>query len=450
MTDLLRKLIPQRLTGQIVALLILVLLLSQVLSFWIFGYEWRKVLGDHERSFMLERIASVASLLDVAPAEYHSQILQTASTRYIQFWISQGPEFIQTDTPENRDISERLDALFAESNPRNYYVASFEQNSDSKFRTVIGMQLADSQWLNYGRVPFLRFAPPPQHRAILLMTFLLIVFGIVIVLMVRRLTRPLAELTVAAEKAGRGEFLPSLPEQGTPDVRLLINSFNRMQERLQRFIRGRMQMLAAMNHDLRTPITSLKLQIEMLDDERSKQKLLQTTDEMQHMVEATLEYARQDSVREETQRTDLDALVESICRDFSDMGHAVTFHGMGDIIYPCRPSSLKRALRNLVDNAVKYGEEVSVDVSETADSYLITINDRGPGIAVGDRERVFEPFVRLEDSRSRDTGGVGLGLAIARTCIHAHGGTIALRDRDAGGLSVLVNLPKIMVPELKA
>jgi signal transduction histidine kinase len=205
-------------------------------------------------------------------------------------------------------------------------------------------------------------------------------------------------------------------------------------------------MLAAISHDLRTPITSLRLRAEFIEDEEIRTKILETLDDMQRMAEATLAFAREEAAQEDTRLVDLAALVDSVSADLADMGQDVTFAGAPRAPYLGRPSSLKRALRNLIENAVIYGKRARVALESTGEEWRIVIDDDGPGIADADFERVFAPFVRLEESRNPETGGVGLGMAISRSIVRGHGGDITLENRPAergiAGLRVVIRLPQ--------
>jgi signal transduction histidine kinase len=214
-----------------------------------------------------------------------------------------------------------------------------------------------------------------------------------------------------------------------------------MQTRLRRFIEDRTRMLAAVGHDLRTPITSLRLRAEFVRDEDTRKKLIDTLDEMQSMTEATLAFARDDAAREETRNVELSALMESLCADLGDLGWDVKFNNGDKIPYRCRPDSLRRAARNLIENAVRYGERARVTIAAKGDSIELTIEDDGKGIPDAEKERVFQPFVRLEESRNSATGGVGLGLSIARGIVRSHGGDIALRN-ERHGLHAVITLPR--------
>jgi signal transduction histidine kinase len=214
-----------------------------------------------------------------------------------------------------------------------------------------------------------------------------------------------------------------------------------MQARLRRFVDDRTRMLGAISHDLRTPITSLRLRAEFVEDEETRSRILATLDEMQDMVEGTLAFAREEAASEPTRVVDLAALVESTADDLADLGADVAFANPGRLPYAARPVALRRALRNLIENAVRYGRRCRLRMERDREEVRIVIEDDGPGIAEDQQERVFEPFVRLEGSRSSETGGIGLGLAIARSIVRAHGGDIRLGNRPEGGLAVTLALP---------
>jgi signal transduction histidine kinase len=203
-----------------------------------------------------------------------------------------------------------------------------------------------------------------------------------------------------------------------------------------------MQLLAAVSHDLRTPITALKLRAEMVDDAALRAAMTRTLDEMGEMVEATLGFAREESQQEPTRLLELVALVEAIADERQSLGHAVSAHSsVARLPYRCRPASLRRALNNLVDNAVRYAGNATIRLESLDSSVLISVEDDGPGVPEAMLETLFEPFTRLETSRSTETGGVGLGLAIVRSCVRAHGGDVKLQNRPEGGLRAVVRLP---------
>ena len=260
---------------------------------------------------------------------------------------------------------------------------------------------------------------------------------------VRLVTRPIKELAEAAEAFGQNLDAPPLAETGPTETRRAAETFNRMQERLKRRIAERSRALAAVSHDLRTPLTRLRLRAELVDDEALRAQINADIDDMQAMVEATLDYLRGLGESEAPQSIDIEALLSSMVADEQALNRAVDFTGSKYAPYPGRVSALKRAISNLIDNAVKYGHAAHLSVGDTPDSLRIVVEDDGPGIPADDLTRVVEPYVRLETSRSRSTGGVGLGLAVARDAARLHGGELLLENRAEGGLRATLTLPRM-------
>jgi signal transduction histidine kinase len=259
---------------------------------------------------------------------------------------------------------------------------------------------------------------------------------------VRRVTSPLAALATAAERLGHDVRAPPLPETGTVEIRQAARAFNDMQIRLRRLIESRTRLLAAISHDLRTPLTLLRLRAETVQNAQERDKVLATIAEMDAMIGATLQFARDHSAGEPRQPTDLTSLIQGVADDMRDTGFSVRLQPMEPIVCACQPTALKRAVRNLLENAVKYGKTGTVNVRRTSQTVEIDVDDEGPGIPQEELTRVIEPFYRLDESRSRDTGGVGLGLAIAQSIVQAHGGTLTLKNSPTGGLRATISLPQ--------
>jgi signal transduction histidine kinase len=255
-------------------------------------------------------------------------------------------------------------------------------------------------------------------------------------------TYRLSDLARAADKLGRGEEVPPLVETGSREIRRVTQAFNQMSLRLRRFVQGRTQMLAGISHDLRTPITGLRLRTELVDDEQNRDRMLALIDDMHHLTEATLRLARDDSFTEKSDTIDVSALLGGIVDDLTDVGIDVTADVKPGIYVMCRPHSLRRAIRNLAENGAKYGQRSRIFLEEDSESVRIIVDDDGPGIPEDKIEKAFQPFVRLEESRNRDTGGSGLGLAITRSIILNHGGEVTLANRPEGGLRATIILPK--------
>jgi len=300
---------------------------------------------------------------------------------------------------------------------------------------VVSVRLTDQTWLN--------FTTPPAPRAALWRSSVLwpAALGLLLVVMVsiwavRRATQPLQLFARAAERLGLDFNAPPISEHGPREVQLAAKAFNLMQQRLQTFVNNRTHMLAAISHDLRTPITRLKLRAEFVEDEEQRQKMLSDLDDMEAMIAATLQFARDDHLGEPAEPLDLAALVRDIA-----MMENVSCTLPDTLAYTGRALGLKRLVNNLLGNAKRYATAVEVELSTTADSVVLSVRDDGPGISDDLLERVFDPFVRGEDSRSRETGGVGLGLSAVRTIAQAHGGDVVLINRDGGGLEARLTLP---------
>jgi signal transduction histidine kinase len=261
-------------------------------------------------------------------------------------------------------------------------------------------------------------------------------------LAVRWLTRPLDVLAVAADELGRDIRRPPLAVDGPVEVRRAAAAFNTMQERLQKYLRAREQTLAAVSHDLRTPITRLRLRAELIEDESLRAKFAKDLAEMEAMTAAALDFLRGVRADEPVQPVDVLALLESLQADMEEAGHAVQVHAQAVAPYPARPLALKRCLTNLLENAVKHGTHAEVRAEDATRELRIIVADDGPGIPEAELARVFEPFYRVEGSRSRATGGVGLGLSVARDIARAHRGELTLRNRPGGGLEAVLTLPR--------
>ncbi len=475
----LRKLWPRRLLGQTIVLLLIALLSAQIVSALIIRGETRSFFRGAELRFMAERISPIIKLMRDTPEGLRPGIADAVSSQRAAFWLSQvaavGPfdiprgKYEDDDRHRAHELADRIAGELGETLGDGVRVHMRRDHHDDEHEDIyegghhggskladgmasapsmapeagiiISVRLTDGQWLNAA----VRARPPrrllgPESW----ITFFVaaIAISVIVVIALSRITRPLSRLSAAAEKLGRGERVAALKEEGPEDVRDAIHAFNDMQDRLRKFVADRTRMLAAISHDMRTPITSLRLRAEMIEDDETRERMIATLEEMQKMTEATLAFVRAESADEETRATDIAALLNSVTDDLADMGQNVTLEAPQRVIYRCRPGALTRALRNLIENAVRYGDCARVVLSGTpATGIRIDIDDDGPGITAEERERVFEPFVRLEGSRSTETGGIGLGMAIARDIVHHHGGSIGLENRPEGGLRVSVKLP---------
>jgi two-component system osmolarity sensor histidine kinase EnvZ len=265
-------------------------------------------------------------------------------------------------------------------------------------------------------------------------------FLCIAVLFLRNQIRPINQLAEAAESFGRGVEIPDFRPHGASEVRKAAKAFIIMRERLKRQIRTRTDMLSGISHDLRTPLTRMKLQLAMMPVSDDTRELEGDIHQMEHMIDEYLDFARGEG-REEALKTDLKALVAEVVGDYQRMKMAVTFIHGREVTADVRVSSFRRLLHNIIDNALRYGKQCDVALECSANYAEIIVDDDGPGIPEGQREEVFKPFARLDPSRNVKTGGVGLGLTIARDVALAHGGSIALAASPRGGLRVIIKLP---------
>ncbi|NBN78558.1 HAMP domain-containing protein [Microvirga tunisiensis] len=494
------RLLPRSLGGQLIALLLLALVASQGVALWLLAGERRVAIYEAIGDGVILRSASLLPLLEGADAPMRDQILRATSTPVTRFWVAPTPlvdrpgasaperrledalveelgagrdirvELIGRDKPDGRprpqpardddgsdpgrtpdqgpdrgpDRRAEDGRAGAEQSRLERQREQEDRASERMRRTLLALnfsvRLGDGTWLN---VTANHRPPPTAAFRTLLIQIVLMAASIVLIIAVtiRQVSRPMLALAGAADRLGRGEAVPPLPVAGPAEVRQTIQAFNAMQERLSRFVRDRTRMLAAISHDLRTPITSLRIRAEFIEDDEDREKFIATLDEMAAMTEATLAFARDEAVHEPQDAVDLPALLETLVGDQVDMGRTVRLETTAPVRLACRPLALKRALRNLIENAVRYGGVARISQGAGEGHARIVIDDDGPGIPPDRLQDVFEPFVRLETSRSTETGGIGLGLAITRSIIHAHGGTITLENRPGGGLRATVLLP---------
>ncbi len=277
---------------------------------------------------------------------------------------------------------------------------------------------------------------------------LAIVDGVMVILCffaVRLATRPLSVLASAAEELGRDIDRPPLPERGATELQRAARALNVMQDRLKRYVDTRVKILAAMSHDLKTPITRMRLRTELLEDAQVKAKFARDLDELQQMVVSTLESMRGLSESSEAVAPiDLGVLISDLKENAEEAGRTLTVSGVARTPVLGRAQALRRCLQNLIDNALAYGQRADIKLREEGGVLNIVVSDDGPGIPEGDLEKVFEPFYRVEGSRNRNTGGTGLGLSIARNIAQAHGGSVRLRNLPGRGLEATLVLPRGM------
>lgn len=306
-------------------------------------------------------------------------------------------------------------------------------------RLDISVELEPNVWLNVSAVP--PAIPSAMWPMILAGLLAGVLVAIAAVWAAGRVARPIAGLTKAAERLGRGDALVLAPEEGPQDVRAAALAFNTMATRLRRMIEDQRSLLSAVGHDLRTPIASLRIRTELVKDGELQTRMRGSLEEMERLTEAALAAARGGESGEPTRPVDLPSLIEAVCDDLADTGSAVSFSTLPAARVEGRASELRRALRNLIENGVRYGGRARVSMTVTSGHAEIAVDDDGPGIPEDALSQVVKPFVRLEESRSVETGGHGLGLTIARAILERHDGELVLANRVEGGLRATMRLP---------
>lgn len=439
---------PRGIGGQLLVLLAAGILAANLIGAWILQQGTPPAIHVASRGQIMERIVSAVRIAGVAPQSSVRDVLGAMSLQDERFWFSAEPAVgASMDAVERQLVRELHDRLgdpgqdvrirFKDRGARD---AQRDGGEAFSHGFLVSVQLGNDRWLNSERNGL-------EGRRWWRQLPFSITAGMIPVLLVvaffaRRITRPVRRLGAAARRFGRGEAVPPLPLEGPAELRATAAAFNDMQARITRLVQDRMRLLAAVSHDLRTPITSLKLRAEMAEPSALRAALVRTLDEMSEMVEATLSFAREEAQQEPTRLVDLAALAEAIAEDQLTLGRQVSMHSeLARLPLRCRPASLRRAFTNLVDNAVRYGHRARISLSLETGVAVFTVEDEGPGIPEDRLGAVFEPFTRLEASRSSDTGGVGLGLAIVRSCVHVHGGEITLSNLPGGGLRAEVRLP---------
>jgi signal transduction histidine kinase len=440
LTPLLRWLLPAGFRGQVAGILLLGLALSQVMAailYMVLVPQWQRVLRPE---LAVTKVAMVVQLLESVP--------ESDRARFAGIW--NGPDFQVAYESGAREFSASSGASDAglTMQTAGKLAKSLDQVHVGGAATREQPDLKRIQVLLHdgGRVEVIT-PVGLEHRIGLLeqlaiVAFLVFATGGLWAWLTWSVNTPLDRFSRAAERVGLDVNAPRLPEEGPLQLKRATRAFNEMQIRLQRFLSDRTRMLGAISHDLRTPLTRLRLRIETDRIEADKPKMLADIETMEAMLTSTLAFIRGAEEIEALDVVDLDSLLQTVCDLVADVGAEVGYEGPPRCRYTCKPQAMLRALTNVVSNAAKYGERARVTLERTQGGYLIEVADDGPGIPDSEKEKVFEPFYRTAAALESDREGMGLGLAIARSIILAHGGVIELNDREPHGLTVRILLPE--------
>jgi signal transduction histidine kinase len=442
------KLWPRTLGMQLIAVTALAVALSNIaVAAWFeFGNQQQNESALIDR--ILDRAASTATLLAVLPPSSREAAARTLSSGVWSFALHTGKYVADPMDVTEAKLASRLRTLLPASvakYPVFVDIHDPERPTSRNPPNDIGQTIQltvplDGQSQVIGK--FYRPSTAPWPTEVLIAAIVaIIVSSSAAAYFARRVTRPLSELARAASVVARGGRAPRLNEIGPQDIHNAAVAFNAMTDQVSRTMESQRQLLSAVGHDLRTPITAMRISLEFIDDTEVRDRLRNSLDELQELTEAVLSAAR-GTGGELKRNVDLAALVDSLCADMDELGEPVKWDPPEAAPLSCRPNEIRRAVRNLVENAVSYGGNASVQLSRDDKNYEIVIEDEGPGIPEAEQSRVFEPFVRLESSRNEETGGTGLGLTLVKAIAEGHGGAVTLENRSGGGLRARLRLPR--------
>jgi signal transduction histidine kinase len=430
----------------VAAAILIAMLMS--LAFVQFAGVWAQPALDS--SGLIEHAAGIARTMDNVPAGERALLAEKLkSTVFETHWyprrdllpIPPNPDKDEHDTRWTRLISMlgRPDAAILFANPHN------RGSSNVLQKYAMAIELSDGSWVSFDTAQR-SWGIDHKARIFLTVVFILLSSGIVASIASRLLAGPIQRFADAAETFGSGPRAKLLKLTGPLEIREAAAAFNAMQDRIQQLVDSRTEMLTAISHDLRAPLTRMRMRGEFIDDPEQQRRLFRDVDEMQAMVQASLAFFRLDGQEEEPTWFELGELVNTVLDDFRDLGQPVECAGQQQLAYLGRPFALKRVLTNLIDNAVKYGTSARVTLNSHERQVVITIDDAGPGVPPELLPRLCQPFFRMEPSRNRATGGFGLGLASARSIVRSHGGDLILENLQPHGLRATVTLPFIEAP----
>jgi signal transduction histidine kinase len=448
--------VGRSLFSQMLLAVLSVLLLAQIVTFGILSVIYSGAISEVNESQQIQKFVTVVETLERAEGEQdYGSILNPLNNDYVRYSIQKRMDLTSVIMNESEQaVVNKITAALGQNYQGRVWVKqerqpmlmsgalqnANERNDKALTELRIAVHLQNDRWLQLNATSSTLSAIAIKQGMTFFALATLLTLACIAV-MIKKITKPLQLLSQASQQLGRGDVVEPIAEQGSDDITETIRAFNQMNQRVQRFGEDRARLLAALSHDLRTPITSMLLRVEMMPDNDDRDALLKTLEEMQLMSESTLSFMKQSSDTEATQPVEVNAFLGSLSEDLVEVGYSVEFKESDSATLPCRPVSLKRALRNLIENGAKYGAHAEVSFfTPDQSSLIIEIQDSGDGIPEEKFEQVFEPFYRLETSRNRETGGTGLGMAIARNIIRSHGGNVELSNQQAG-LLVRVELP---------
>jgi signal transduction histidine kinase len=415
-----------------------------------FGGRWPQ--PPLEQTSLLNEVVDMFRIVESAPPALRPSLCAAAATNVFRLdWYAEGSDesavlvtLSQSSegepTEHIRNATHHATVVFSPVRAAQLPAGLIYDHARGKVPYILAIELGDRSWLAFTAINR-SWGLPQIDRWTIRFLFLAVSITLVTAIASRQFSKPVERLAAAVRRFGNNPQAPPLDEAGPQELRQVIRIFNDMRSQIRTFIAHRTTMLAAISHDLRTPLTRIRLRGELIEDGEQRARLFRDVDEMQAMIDGALEFFRDDADTEDATTLDLPHLLVTIVNDYADQQIDIGYQGPTHGRYQGRPFALKRAVTNLIENAIKYGTTPEIDVTYQPDSWLIAVKDRGPGIPAESLNSVFRPYYRLDKSRNRTTGGVGLGLTVAQAIVHAHGGTIILSNRIEGGLEARITLP---------
>jgi signal transduction histidine kinase len=450
------KLWPNTLAVQLILVVTAAVAISSIGVALYFYENSEKQTRNFVNERMIDRAAAVAATVSQVPPQSRLVVMRTMGNPTWRFREAKGEFHAKSMTAEETALAKRLAEALPDHHPRRnaviVHLQEIAANLPMELRPLRAREGNPNMEVIQTIVPIdahsmmsgvlVRPTADWPIEIMIAAVVAILVTSLGAALVARRVVRPLSELTSAATAMTAGAGTPHVAEQGPADVRNAAAAFNTMAARVTRTLESQRHLLSAVGHDLRTPLTAMRINLEFVEDDELREGLMHNLEELQVLTEQVLAAAK-GAGGEKPRQVDLSALVESLVTDLDELGEPVSWAAHAPAPISCRPNEIKRAVRNLVENAVAYGRKAEVRISDTSDGYDVLVEDEGPGIPEDDRQRVFEPFVRLESSRNEFTGGTGLGLTLVKAIAEGHGGQVRLENRPGGGLCVRMHLPRM-------
>jgi signal transduction histidine kinase len=461
------QLLPKSLVMQISLIMLLGVLLVLSVSMQLYSGDRQRALDFVSSDSTLERVSSLIAILADTPVNLHNDIISASQGRGFYLSLDNKPII---GTSGLSVLTNKLKGLISDSQIKDIRIISASIKRPYKERQMRRRQqermhpnmkkrprynvkltgsilLADQHWLNFSSAIDEQADDLPLKTILLIIVFTLLIL-ITMAWTVKRALKPIESLAVAAKKVGSERDFNNIPEVGPSEVLPAISAFNQMQASLSDFIDDRSKMLAAISHDLRTPITSLRLRLEFIEESEDKQRMLETVNQMEKMLKATLYFAKDDAQKESKQDLEVVSLLTTICDDYRDRGIDIELNCSDKLIFRLWPVAFRRVIENLINNSIAYGKNNLGEVKITVEAGLhnknlvLSLSDTGPGIDEALFEEVIKPFVRLDKARDTQDSSVGLGLAISHSIVQAHAGEMTFSNLVTGGLKVEIHLPR--------